>query len=608
MNSLGEVAGLDRAGLFHGLRLTLAAWLAFATACLLHVENAYWAAMPIWVVSQSARGLLFERAVLRIIGTLVGAAIGFAILGAESRVLLVLALLGAWVGLNAFFVQMLRGVFGYGALMAGMTAAVVVLPSVLHPDHAGALALARVECTLIGVVVVTLVTGYWTPAAPRQGFYAQVRAVVHDALAYVAALSGGGVTEQKEAEERRILQRMANLQVNASLVTAGSVEGYRRLHHVDGLLLAALGAMVAGRAVAERDGPGEEPGRLAAALDRLRLAERTFEEEPAGADAHFFGRKATYLAPQRDALLAAESGLITGGATFAAGSLGWLSGWPAGELAALGVCIFSMVLRSLPVPRAIVPAMVRGVAAGALAAALYRLLIQPHIATVPELILSMAPFLLVGGLARASRRTVGPALDFNMCFLLASQAALPAVTDHLAILNGTAALLLAAGVVAQGYRVVPARPERSAMRAAEALGAALRCMAGAGDAAEAAGHRADAIRQALSLGLHQERAPALPQAGASPIAALALGGAIARLHALHARNGTSPDDQRVTSAALERLGGLRRDPSGTAHGLEALAADAADRDVAATLGEAATALRASRALLAREETAQVPAR
>lgn len=73
ISSFAGWAGLDRVGFGHAFRLAVAAWLAFAIASVLHVKNAYWAAMPIWVVAQSSRGLLFERAVSRVVGTLAGA-------------------------------------------------------------------------------------------------------------------------------------------------------------------------------------------------------------------------------------------------------------------------------------------------------------------------------------------------------------------------------------------------------------------------------------------------------------------------------------------------------------------------------------------------------
>ena len=63
---IGSWLGLDRAAVGYALTLFLAATLAFAIASLFHVQNAYWAAMPIWVVAQAQRGLMFERAVSRI--------------------------------------------------------------------------------------------------------------------------------------------------------------------------------------------------------------------------------------------------------------------------------------------------------------------------------------------------------------------------------------------------------------------------------------------------------------------------------------------------------------------------------------------------------------
>ena len=88
-----------------------------------------------------------------------------------------LALLGIWVALNAGLTHILRGVHGYGALFSGATAAIVVIPAVLTPGGSLELAMARVECTLIGVSVVTLVTGILTPSSPRNAFYANVRRV-----------------------------------------------------------------------------------------------------------------------------------------------------------------------------------------------------------------------------------------------------------------------------------------------------------------------------------------------------------------------------------------------------------------------------------------------
>lgn len=627
ISSLGQRLGLDRAALAHGLRLALAAWLAYAIASLLHVGNAYWAAMPIWVVSQSAKGLLIERGVFRIGGTLLGAAAGFGILWLGLTPYASLAVLGLWVAANASLVHLLRGVHGYGALMSGMTAAVVVLPSILHPDHAAAVAMARVECTLIGVVVVTLVTGFWTPSASRRDFYARVRRLARDAIALALSFP----VDEADARESAILQEMADLQADASLVAAGSIEGYRRLHHVDALIVAALALMAAGRTLSVRlnrkglppgvldeadardlaarllatspenrqeretqlSGIGRADASVLDALDRIVLADRAFDAEPGSADARSFRRKATYLAPHRDGRIALETGLFTGAATFGAGALGYASGWSMGELAALGICIFSMVLGSLPDPKTVAPVMLRGVVLGVAAALLYRLTVQPSITTVPQLVLSVAPFMLAGGLARASRKAAGPALDANMCFMLASQAVLPAVTDRVVIFNEAAALLLSVSVVTSGFMLLPPAGERRALRAARAIGADLMRILQGSDTAAAL------RRPVLRLSLHIEKSAHLgTRPGWSLLAALNLGEAIGRLRR---RLGEPKGDRaarRVLEEALADLKAMIERPGATADRLESHARTLADAEAAEILLDTANALRASRLLLA----------
>lgn len=73
MIPLSEALGLDRPRFLHALQLAVAAILAFAIACAFHVQKAYWAAMPVFVVAQPTRGLIFERGALCLPRTLIGA-------------------------------------------------------------------------------------------------------------------------------------------------------------------------------------------------------------------------------------------------------------------------------------------------------------------------------------------------------------------------------------------------------------------------------------------------------------------------------------------------------------------------------------------------------
>lgn len=631
--ALGQRVGLDRAGVGQALLLAFAAWAAFALASSLHIANAYWAAMPVWVVAQSSRGLLLERGFYRVVGTILGAGFGFAVLHLLGNPYLQLLATALWIAFNAALTHVLRGMATYGALLGGMTAAVVVLPSVLSPERSLEIALARVECTLIGVVVTTLVTGFFTPPPRRADFYARVRRMAGDAVDYVALLLRGGAGQQAGDLERRILVEMSEIPLAAAPVAAASIKGYRRIRHVDATVVAALSAMAAGRALQARGWTGiggpdaiEELGRLAqglrdggagppqgrpaapslegdarlsAALDDLAAAVAALQ---AGSRMDAVAEVRTEagsgpLNPNRDWGLGLRVGILSGGVTWLAAAAAYAAAWPAGELAALGVCIFSLVLGSMPLPQAIAPHMLRGVTAGAFAALVYRFGLQPHIQTLPELLLSVAPFLLLGGFARASRVTAIPAIDYNMCFLLASQAVLPAVTDPAAILNEVSALMLGAVLTTTGFILMPRRPDRQAARAIEAIRRDVERLAAGPKGTGPARWDLGATRRILRLTLHVSRAgDARFPRPRGLLGVLNLGHAIIELQRSAADPGLGEADRAVVEDAISALGGFRSqapDPEA----LERQAAALSDDRSAQALRDAAAALREAGRLL-----------
>jgi len=630
--SLGQKLGLDRAALGHGLRLAFSAWLAFTIAASLHVHNAFWAAMPIWVVAQSSRGLLLERAFFRIVGTLIGAALGFGILYLSDNAYLQLALLGCVVAVGGGLTHLLRGVHSYAAMMAGMTAAVVLLPSVLTPQNSSELAIARVECTLIGVVVVTLVMGWFTPGSRRDLFYQRVRELGGDAVAFAAQAIALREVTQLGLLERRILAEMSDVEAAASMVSAGSLEGYRRLHHVNALVAASLSVMAGGRAVRARCRRGEIPPRglaeqlevfarqlkeerrgtpasfvwqgtaatpelkrLLDTLNQLTDAEQSLFAESSRADAKSFSRKASYLAPYRDWILARRTGLVAGTGTFAAGLIAYLWGHPGAELAALGVCIFSLVLGSMPTPQKIAPYLFTGVVVGVIAATFYRFVIQPGIATQAQLIWSVFPFILVGGLARASSRTAIPALDANMCFMLASQAGMPAAGAG-EIVGGALAMLVGAGVVSGGFWLIPRQSKRHALDAAQAIRRDLeRLIRQAGEKKRREWHPRSA-RQILRLMLHISRAGKLgTDAPDGLLAAFNLGHALAALREAAWRPEQRAEVRQSIAEVFRVSAAFADEPQAVSAELSRQARHVDDDDVRRAIEMAADAIRGGEA-------------
>ncbi len=606
---------IDGAGLRQALRLALAAWIAFAIATLLGIPHAYWAAMPVWVVVQPSRGLLLERAVFRFIGTLIGAAAGLAALRLLPNPVVVILMLGLWVGLSAALVHILRGVQSYGVMLAGMTAAIVILPTVLSPDGSFDLALARVACTLIGVVVVTLVLAVSTPWAERGAYDESLRRIAADAVRWAARCLDGAASGPPPVAP------LAPALAAATTVTAGSMDGYRRYNGIIAELVAVVTVLARAATLGDRRRRGEvvavpatavrsfaerleaEPpsGAMAAAaaltasdrdlgegLSRLALREGAAERTGAAEPRHWSLFRAV-LSPQRDSAVAVESGLVVGLATTASALAGLAAPWHAAELAALGVCIFTMVMTSLPAPRRAARQTLAGVAVGLVFAVFYRFAIQPHVASVPGLIASLAPFLLLGGFGRVGKRTAIPAIDANMCFLLVSQPVLGASGGVADILGGAAAFLAAALVVFGLMQLLPDRAERLAIRTRRAIRRDLARLASAAVPAGAAPTRPFQW-QLGRLSLRLVRAAGDSDAdGDVLIGTRRLGDAIAGLRVHGSQPGADAQAIARALAALSLTGDV-------AHGietLESLARGTDDIEAAVLMRDAGAALAAS---------------
>lgn len=623
-----KALAIDRRVVVRALVLALSAWVAFAIATAQHVQNAYWAAMPVWVMAQASRGVLVERALFRVLGTLLGAVAGFAILHVPVHPYLQFALLGLWVAVNGGLTHVLRGVHGYGALLAGLTAAIVVIPAVLAPGASLTLATARVECTLIGVVVATVITGLATPRSPSQAFFARIRRLSADAVAYAAQVLHHGATELG-AEKQRILAEISEVEASSRLILAGSFEGYRRLHDVDLAVVGSLTVMSAavalrpdGRSQAGQAGElahqldemverlrheakplpaggsilaGTLPAaeRLATALARIHEANAALGRPLVAATARPFRSRLAVLAPHREWAQAGRTAVATGAATFLAAALAHWAGSPLVVQAAVGVCIFSLVLGSMALPQHIAPKLLAGVVGGAALAVVYRLVVQPAFPSPPGLLLMLAPFLLLGGFLRAHPRTAILGVDFNMCFLLASQAGTTVSASPKDVVGGSGALAFAACLVAGNYILMP----RSSLRQAEeAVGVIRRDLlrmveSGPGDALE--DWRARGSRQILRLSLHLGRSKDLGERWPKGmLAVLSLGHAIEQLHEV--------PDSLGGSAKVDAFNALRhlaREPLQVAQALHHLAEPSRGEpmrqvllDLAASLTQAADLL------------------
>lgn len=475
--------------------LGMAAWMSFVVATALGVDHAFWAAMPVWVVAQPWRGVTMERALWRLVGTIVGGAAGLALLAVSPSPWVTGIGMSALVALGAALVHLWSGVRSYMPLMCAITVGVVVVPAMLDPSAEITLALDRLLCTLIGGLSIAVFVAPFTPHADKQSFRKAGADLAERFIGTARLLLDADASDaQLDAAVAETVGQGAALEARARLVAAGSRDGYRRMAALDAILAAGLGLLEAATAASEDPEQRElaiqaldthadrpEPTSAQAVFPAVvRLIEAQWALQIASEDLQSVapsGRDFRKLVPPNNPALALRGALLAAAGGLVGSALFILTGSFIGELTAFSMVIFSLVLGSMPVPQNIAPKLVIGVFAGASAGVLYRLGVQPFVTDWVTLVLGLLPFVAVGAIARANPRTATYALDANMCFMLASQAGaaaapLPVVLGSgAAMIGGTIAVVLCIMALPRPGRGLITKTEDRLIRDLNALSA-----------------------------------------------------------------------------------------------------------------------------------------
>ncbi|MEJ8857742.1 FUSC family protein [Variovorax robiniae] len=132
--------------------------IAVTTAHALGLHDAWWAAITAFMVMQADFGASFNRGVLRIVGTLCGAALGFVLgpAGAGHPILFVILMtVATWAGLYAA----LRWCHSYAWVLALVTFAMVMCEALAGHAGLGTFAVERIGNVLLGTAACMVVAG-----------------------------------------------------------------------------------------------------------------------------------------------------------------------------------------------------------------------------------------------------------------------------------------------------------------------------------------------------------------------------------------------------------------------------------------------------------------
>jgi uncharacterized membrane protein YccC len=208
---------LDPRMVIFSLNTFAAALLALYIAFSIGLPRPYWAMLTAYITAQPLSGAVRSKAVYRILGTLLGAAVTVALVPAldDSPALLSLAL-ALWVGFCLFVSLLDRTPRAYAFMLSGYTAAIIGFPSVEDPGAIFGVAVTRVEEIGLGIICASLFHSLVFPSSVANALVGRIDGVLADASGWVRDALQGVRTEETDRERRRLAADSTELHVLAS--------------------------------------------------------------------------------------------------------------------------------------------------------------------------------------------------------------------------------------------------------------------------------------------------------------------------------------------------------------------------------------------------------
>ncbi|WP_313301919.1 FUSC family protein [Pseudomonas sp.] len=166
----------------------LALWLAMRWG----LEQPAWALMTAFIVAQPLSGMVVQKGLARLAGTLVGTVMSVVFIGlfAQTPWLFLLAL-ALWLALCTAASTQLRSAWAYAFVLAGYTAAIIALPAIGNPLQVFDQAVARCTEISLGIVCATASSALIWPLRVEQQLTGQARQAWTNGLQAASAMLGG---------------------------------------------------------------------------------------------------------------------------------------------------------------------------------------------------------------------------------------------------------------------------------------------------------------------------------------------------------------------------------------------------------------------------------
>jgi uncharacterized membrane protein YccC len=209
------------------LRIWAAMMLALYVSFWLQLENPSPAAVTVGILALSTRGQAYQKAVYRILMTVVGVVVSIAIAGlfAQARDLFVLAYAG-WFGLCVYICGLLDGNRAYGVVLTGITVAFVAVMQIDSPQNIFLTGMDRGAAIVVGIAALALVNDIFLAPNLHANLAGKLRVLHQRVRLFALAILRGERTDP--VKSANLLREITILHPDISALVIESSSGWAR--------------------------------------------------------------------------------------------------------------------------------------------------------------------------------------------------------------------------------------------------------------------------------------------------------------------------------------------------------------------------------------------
>ena len=224
---MATFAGFPLPAWAFALRIWAAMMVALYAAFWLQLESASSAAVTVGILALQTRGQAYQKAVYRILCTVIGVVASFAIGGmfAQSRELFMLAFAG-WLGLCVYVGGFLDGNRAYGAALAGYTVALVAVTQIDSPGSIFDAGVNRGAAIVVGIAALALISDGFAAPNLHTGLSGKLAAAQWRVRALARAILRGESTDP--IQSANLLREITALRPDITALAAESSSGSAR--------------------------------------------------------------------------------------------------------------------------------------------------------------------------------------------------------------------------------------------------------------------------------------------------------------------------------------------------------------------------------------------